>query len=674
MSLKQAIYTDFSLGYNDTMASISITDKETAKSENIDYSTEVKALTTRKGCTKVNEVSFGDDATDAYSWIVGSTSKKCVVIDEAVYDFNVSTGEKTKKIDLTTGAKHIYPFVVYNKMYFGDGSELYVWGESDYNSEVGTKDILVGDIVKNNDSTGGVIGHFYKAKAAQTACNLLTETYTNTTNWTDVTDVRYFSSNVVRKVIPHDPSAAEVVLITITTASSAAGTLSLTLNGVTFTCTIAAGASVAIVVDALYNMTTSGWTKKKISNAVQFTRTTVGLSENGYFDPAATGVGATYQTTTEGKANDNDLSAIKKCTMFGVHTGSYRVFASGNPDDNAMYYGEIGQPVYFKSSINKLYPANGYGKLAGFCAISDSLLASYEMGWYAWTGITPLADATWKPINIPYGCACHYSIALTPESFTFLSYDGVYNVNAAILSSEYLLLQGKSVIKKLSESRVEKTIKSIDDKSMCRGIFFNNTYYLAFNTDGISNDRLLKYEWDTGSFTIATGWKVNSWLFDATNLYFASKNYVLKANDGYSDIDVETGLKKPINVDVITKAFTLGSPFSQKAAKFICLIFKQNDEEIANADIIVHMGYESVSFAGIDLAESLIWGREWGKTWGYRESITKMIELNRISDTFQLEIKNSNLDDPITLIAIGFIYEDVDFTMPNILKDEVLLR
>ena len=135
---KQIVYADFSGGFNDSVAAISLNDNEVCVSENADYSAEIKSFKTRKGCTKVNKTSFGADITDAHSWSIGSKDKKCFVIGAALYDFDETLGTITKKIDLTTGVKKIYPFVVFNKFYFGDGSELYSWGDWDFSSESGT--------------------------------------------------------------------------------------------------------------------------------------------------------------------------------------------------------------------------------------------------------------------------------------------------------------------------------------------------------------------------------------------------------------------------------------------------------------------------------------------------------------------------------------------------------
>ena len=582
---------------------------------------------------------------------------------------------------MTANATEIYPFSLYNRFYFGDGSELYSWGDFDYSSELGTVTVAEGEIVRNNDSEDGVLGHFYQALNARGSIDLLTEEYENETNWADVTEVPYFASSVVRVVTAHDPSAAEVVKISILKGAEANGTITVVLDNVEFTTSITAGASVATILTALNGTTTAGWTKVKSGNSITYTKTTVGTSAAGYVDPGTTGVTATYETLVEGKDDDNDLSPIKKCTMFLTHTASYRVFAAGNPDDNAVYYSEIGQPTYFKSAINKLYSSLGYGGVRGMLQLSESVLISYEDGWYAWDGITPLQDAEWKPLNLPYGCVSHRSIVLAPYSFMYLGRDGIYNVSASILNSELILLQGENIIKKVSDKKIDKTIASIAHPEYCKGVFYDNAYYLAYNTGEDGNILTLKYEWGLGAPSVYTGWKVNAWLKDPEGLFFASKNYFLKVGEGESDIDVETGLEKAIILHVRTKEYALGDPLTAKLLNLLGLIFKQTKDEEQSAssvDVKLITGYEShmisyVQIENIAISESLIWGRDWGSLWGFREAIVKIVEISEVSNTFQLDITNDNLNDPVLLIGFGFVFEETDFLAPTNMKDEDLL-
>lgn len=671
----QTVYSDFSGGYNDTSAGISIDDNQLTFSENADYAIEVKALQTRKGCSKVNTTAYGYDVTDAYSWLIGSTFKKCVVMNSKLYDLDINTGELTYRIDLTAGAKHIYPYVLYNTLYFGDGTELYVWGSFDYATESGSKSIGVNDVVKCNKEELGVKGGFYRSRKLRGAVDLTKENFKNTSNWEECTDVLNFSSSYVKKMQAYDPSEAEEVYISVLNSATSNATCTLSLDNVSKEFEVTDGMSVSAIVDKLASISMDGWQTSKVSNGVLFTSIEKKARDPGYVDPSTSNVKFTYETKTQGKNNDCNIDAIKKCTIFCVHQGSHRVFAAGNPEDSGLFFSEIGNGTYFKSDINKVYPsANGYGTVTAMTNLSDALIVSYESGWYSWTGTTPLTDAMWKPLNIPYGCVNPRTLCLTPNSFTFLARDGLYCVSAAILSDDYILLESKSIIKKLSENVVEKTIEEFKNKKLCEGIFYENVYLLTYSTNGETCDRVLKYEWDTQSFTLVTGWQVNRWISDPEDLYFASYHYVLKAFQGYSDIDTTTGKEKPINLHVKTKEYHFGTPMSNKVAQLIGFIFQQHDEIDSSVNITVHAGYETYKLKSQDLAESLMYRRKWGKVWGYREAIVKVAEIVMVSNTFQIELSNSSIGDPVTLIGIGFVYEVTDVVNPTILKDEVLLK
>lgn len=850
---KQQIYSDFSGGYNDISPSIDIQDKEMKLSENADYAAEVKALQTRKGCSKVNSTAYGANVTDGYAWLIGSTYKKCIVADGKLYDVDIQTGnisgekivqslsivfdsdtstfypenyyesvkiesgeivgvnkhattkklstlatqgyyfyfsetintspkyvtkgwyhitditvktdvfgrefhyytayklsvetDSTYKCELSAGAEHIYPYIVGNVLFFGDGQELWQWGATDYSTESGTRSITTGKIVKCNyvndlptadytttDRTQDIeigtlvkvtgTGKVYRSLQKRTAVNLETETYTDTTkwtaitegaygekghfyqakqnlgavnlkhekfkeseNWADVTDIVGFTSSVVRKVTPYDPSQAEEVVITVLSSATADGTITVNLDNVSKTISVKSGQTVQNTVDDLYTIDFDDWDTSVAGNSVIFTALEKGSKVNGYVDPGSSGIEFTYETKTEGKDNDCDLSAIKKCTVFCVHQGSQRVFAAGNPTDNGLYYSEIGYGNYFKSEINKVYPSvNGYGAVTGMINLSTSLLVSYESGWCAWTGATVLSDATWKVLNIPYGCVSPRTLCLTPNSFTYLAKDGIYCVSAAILSDDYVLLESSTVIKKLSENVVENTIKEFDNKRLCEAIFYDNVYLLTYSTNGEYCDKVLKYEWDTSSFTLVTGWRVNRWLSDPENLYFASNNFLLKAFDRYTDVYTEEvtdgngtviheiGSDKAIELHVKTKEFYFTSPITNKVVQMIGFIFQQHDQINSDIEIKIKAGYQTYTIKAVDLAESLYYGREWGKVWGYREAIVKMIEMVMVANTFQIEIISTGIENPITLIGIGFVYATTDLTIPTILKDEELLK
>lgn len=698
MPFKQTVYSDFSGGYNDTSAAISIADSEFTISKNADYSAEVKALQTRKGCTRLNFYKYDGDVTDGYTWQVHTTFNMCVVKNRVLYevDANSSTAELTEKIHLN--GDNVYPFVMYNTLYFGDGKELYEWGAFDLSTDLLSKETVhVGDIVKCNldavDWSGTTLkGRFFQSLVEIEEADLSAENYTDSGRWVEVTGVKGYSSSVVRPMKAYDPSTKEIIYIAIDTGASAIGTVTLSLNKHSISFEVADNETINSIINKIDTAfhadetLSAEWDFERAGSGVLFTAKEAGMKELGYIDTGKSGIKTTYSTRQQGKFNDCNLTEIKKCTNFAVHYYSHRVFASGNPDDNAVFYSEIGLGNYWISDLNKVYPAvNGFGKVTGLCNISDYMLVSYENGWYAWSGMTPMEDASWKALNIPYGCIAPRSLVLTPNSFTFLAKEGIFSVSAAILNDAYLLMENQSLIRNLSDNKVEHTIKSMEDMRNSEAVFYENSYLIAFQSadavpyddpDRYSRNTVLKYDWSSTAFTLITGWRVNRWMMNVYDLYFASYNFILKAFEGFSDVDVYTGKLKGIKLHIKTKEYHFGTPFSNKNTQMIGMIFQQHDnkeDELSDIDIVVHAGYQRYSVSVNDLAESLMYKRMWGAAWGYREAIVKMIEIVMVANTFQIEIENDAIDDPVTLIGIGFVYNPTDYIVPTILKDEVLL-
>jgi hypothetical protein len=412
--------------------------------------------------------------------------------------------------------------------------------------------------------------------------------------------------------------------------------------------------------------------------------------------------------------------------MFVVHPGSMRVFAAGNPDDNALYYSEIGNPAHFASAISKVYPSNGYGRATALGLLSRSVIVSYENGWYAWDGITPIEGqdpARWSQLNIPAGCVCHRSLALTPNSITYLGKDGIYMVSSSILNEAYVLTQSADVVRKVTANRVDAAIASIANPRKCRGVFHDGAYYLAYNTapqggkrlqagpDGAAppgaqvgdvvasgngdfvitggspgawatekvvatstgNTRALKLETASMAFSVITGWRVNQWVKGPESLCFATRNYLLATGKGHSDVDPETGAPVPINMRVRTKEYPLGGMMSDKFVRLVCLFFRQTGDGEALAGAAVDGGGRTYRVNGVEVSESLAYGRAWGLRWGFRETAMAAIEYTEAARAFQVELESNAAGEPVTLLGVGFVYSEAGVASPTLMEDAALL-
>lgn len=382
-------------------------------------------------------------------------------------------------------------------------------------------------------------------------------------------------------------------------------------------------------------------------------------------------------------ATDNDIEPIKKCTMFAQHPDSLRVFASGNPDDpTALYFSESADFSYFKlTSI--LRPIRGEGKVTGLIAFMDSLMVSYGNAWYHWQGIDPDSDATWKPLPIPNGCIAPKSLVLTPMSITYLSIDGIYNVSVGILSQEVMSVQPNSVIRCLSADKVESSIGEILNPEDSVAVFYDNKYMLAHETvDAIAyRDKILVYEWKLGAFHMITNWKTQTITTDAVNnLYIGTEGLICKGLVGDHDIyfDGVSTLTEPIPMKVVSRQYFLGYTLNPKYVYRMYLIFKQYTETESNIQLSIQADYRTRIFTdvygNIDLTESLVWGRDWGSNWGWRDVIQFGQELSLIADNFQVTLEADCEDNPITCYGIGFDYDilEPDPTMTELREGDLL--
>ena len=723
--LGELTYSDFSGGLNDTVTPIALPDKEVAVAENVDFSTEVKAFCSRKGTAKVNRVSFGAEVTDGFCWTVGQQYKKCIVMNRVLYDLNPVTGTTTRKIKLN--GDEIYPWVFNNRLYFGDGSELYVWGDFDYSTEAAGEENLkydpktkLGTIIRfNGDEEHGEYGHFYMSLENRLSVDIPAENYLDTDNWEDVTDTPSMISNIVRPLPPVNKELKERFEFQVLTGINSPGKIAFCLDNEFYHIEFeddeeyySIEGAVQKIKEGLleYEEFDEGGKWKlyepegntliiEATEAKPIPDAFMDLGQNDYYGAI---IEISWETTVQGRYDNNDFAPIRKCTMFWLHNGSMRVFAGGNPDENALYYSDVQEPDYWNSAINKVHPGSGYGQITGLIEVNSHLLVSYQNGWYSWSGIDPIEDARWKELAIPYGCSCNRSIARTPYSFTFLSRDGIYSVQASILNIEYTLTTSKGYIKQISGGKVENAVRSIENHKKCRGVFWENAYYLAYRyvpeepenpnpqiggyyepncgthcfDVGKGNNSVLKYEWDTASWAKYAGWHVTEWLTDAEGLFFCTDNYVLKTGEGYSDVNTRTGEKKAIDVLVRTKDFIFGSPGKIKETRLITFVFKQFlGYEDSTVDILVRAGYGNYKVLNIDINESLIYGRSWGKRWGWRDEQIKVAEVQKLGDTFSIEFRHSQIDRPIALLAISFAYRTIKRILPrdaNLLKDEAL--
>jgi len=358
---------------------------------------------------------------------------------------------------------------------------------------------------------------------------------------------------------------------------------------------------------------------------------------------------------------ENDMSPIKKCTMFAFHNESLRMFASGNPENpSAIYYSEFNDFGFFKAT-SILYPTTSEGKVTAIADFGNSLMVSYTNRWYHYQGVDVTTDATWKPLPLNYGCVSHNSLVITPMSMTYLGRNNIHKIDINLVSNQVISLQSFEMINSLTQGVLEKLTENIKNKTISNAVFFEGKYMLAYCDDETLdyNNKVLIIDWKTQGFAIYSGWKTHKLLSKSNgDLIMASNDYILKQDDIYNDFDVETGEYKAIELHVVTKNYYMDTFLNPKMLKRFFVVLQQQEQEESSIDIRINGNYMIEELNNIELNESLIWEiRKWETRWGWSDMIIRNTYIEKKANYFNVEIKNYNLDDPITFYAVGFEYE-----------------
>jgi hypothetical protein len=340
--------------------------------------------------------------------------------------------------------------------------------------------------------------------------------------------------------------------------------------------------------------------------------------------------------------------------MIEFHSRSFRFFFSGDSKDPAaVYFSEPDKPN-FVAKTNKVYPTSAAGPVTGLREFSRALMVSYKRQWRFFSGSTIGVDAIWKALPIPYGAEANDSICLTPNSLTFLSPAGICYISPGILASEEentTIVVGEGLFGVFTDKKVEKTIKSIKDKTKCKAIFKDNWYYLSYRDDsGLTrNNKILAMDWRTKGFTQFTGISANYFCQrDNKDLLIASENYILMYGYGSNDIDISTGADKAVTFDIVSKPYNCGTPFVKFFEQFFITAAQYIDPTTSSLTISLVSDYQSKSY-DTDLCESFVWGRAWGKIWGFNVIVNQWTTVNMKGFRIQVSFSDSSLDNPILI-------------------------
>jgi len=661
LALNAITYKDYTGGYNDTVSPYNISTNELRVIENCNIKKTVGGLPMRKGTDKINTDSLNGNITRRIEYFLRLISRKVFIKDKKMY----FDGDPTELLTVDIDKPHFIQRS--DVLYVSDNTDIYEYGQKDYFSNVGTVDIVTGDIVQvaSTHSNPLIRGNFYKAKSNLGLTDLTIEDYTVIADWEDVTDINDVISNVIRPVKAFDPSRVEVFTIVITNPCTLTGSLDITVDGNKTTIAVTNGDTVNAVATKINSGVYANYTTSVNQNMVTFTAASAGYREDPIFQPYSTGVGGFTDVIVNGVTNDNAIDEVRKCNRVILHSKSLRYVASGNPDNpTAIYFSEPGQIGYWKDT-NILVPTSSDGEVRAMFNLANSVIVSYNRSWWEYSGVDPETDGTWKQLPIPFGCESEWTIKiLSSYNFIYLAKDGLYVVSANILNQEGVPTQNTDALINVTNGKVDNTINSIIDKTQCTAEFVDDVYFMAYNDnpEGTINNKILCYYSDMRSFTKYTGLYVNDFLLNSNGiLEIASKNYnILTESDNYFDIDVETGDPIPIIPVIESAELTFGAIENPKFFEKAFIHFVQTmDDDTALVNINVTVGGSVQDFEDVDIAPSLIWGRNWGSIWGFEPLYYYAAFLRRKGVWIRYKITSSSVGSPIEFYGVTFEYKQM---------------
>lgn len=265
-----------------------------------------------------------------------------------------------------------------------------------------------------------------------------------------------------------------------------------------------------------------------------------------------------------------NIPLAPKCKYVVRHTKSNRIFMAGSEEDKAaLYFSEPNDPSVVKQT-SVMYPATDDGPITGLATFVDAVVVLFKRSLWVWRGIDPEIDAIWQKIPVPTGTNSPQTITQITQLLTYAGGSGIYGISPAAIGQSADIRLGNNYVADLTANKVTQIIKSITNQENIVSAYDPNghKYMLAYCDDDTGvNNKILVLDETLGSYAIWEGIQANDIYCTVDGeILIASDNYILKLDDGYSDVDIATGEPKPIkfeaeirssfNAPMVKKLFT----------------------------------------------------------------------------------------------------------------------
>lgn len=327
---------------------------------------------------------------------------------------------------------------------------------------------------------------------------------------------------------------------------------------------------------------------------------------------------------------------------------------------NELIFSEIGDPARIDptniinintrddDSITALQEFNG-GLL-----IFKRRSVFYLAGWDFAQG----SDITLTQLNVTSGTAFPASVQLVENAVLYLGQNGVYRL--------YVPQTGYQVAAEhLSERRISGALFSEDALQDAYAAVWDNTYYLSVRGAG-SSALIREYRYFPaldaffGPYTQeATCYS----LLSDGRLYLGAYNGYLLAydRDSYHYISSLDGAPTAIPIKAVTKGFDVAGAMVQDVKlKQALLAARQYKQESSHLSVRVKTDYTDNQYQLelLSMDESLIYDEgAYGEAyWGWKETVTKQMEINRKAKRVTFYLSDAHADEPLLVYGLAVVY------------------
>lgn len=507
---RQYSIIDFRGGLNTDVALDHLEDNELTKAINVDLS-ERGGIKKRQGTAKVNAVSYDGNVTQVFEWPRNDGRVFLMaMIDRGLYRIAEPNGARTL-VQGSLKADKISYFFLQDKMYYMDGDSYRIYdgiSSSIVSVTKPTITIVEPGTTELPKGTYRCIITFVSAANIETIASEMVDVTMSQAGgklfWSDLP-------------APHEDTIIRRLYRTIPGSSNP---------------------------DAFYLVASLG--DEKTNNW---------LDEKVFEDE-------THLSELRLENLVSSIEPILKCKYIVRHTKSNRIFAAGYDQDRAaLFYSEPNDPTLFKRT-SRLYPTTGDGPITGLATFVDAVLVFFENSIWAWLGMDPDIDAVWQKLPTSIGTTAPWSITATTSSLTYLGKGGIYSLSPAVLGYSVEIQPGKDLVFNRAEKKVTNLVRAFPQDDTITAEFDQKTgRFLISDTE-----QILVLDEGLNAFYTWEGFPVNDiWASMDGDILVASRNYILRFDDSYNDVDVLTGNDKVIKMSVRTKDFGFNRQHQVKA-------------------------------------------------------------------------------------------------------------